>query len=445
MERALAWLDERLRRGRLVTDEEERLTSVWCHLAVAADRLPIHARTDKVAEAEAAAALEKQEDYNPESGSFDDIDSLGLDLDFITDSLERIGVPRADNRDRLAPQCFKAGAEDESALHVDPACMIRVVEVGGLDPFGPLRQVFLHKTFAFQWEGVFPDDYCFEDWLSAFRGTLEIVYHNKYAVVFGSGYAGTLDLLTAANMQGFARKTEGRVRIGAPYPLLMLYPLRLSLLNVKEEGQALPSMPEVLLVKDNLTRGTIRLIQAMEPRTLLAEGATDSAAVRLLQVYAPCSFGLSDLKLDRFLRMIDNLLISSWDTPVVSDVARDTSPAAALLPLKPSPIWRIRFAAWLKNPERDWERFEESFTESVESLCNEWWIHSDPDDRRTIGLMLCVGHTYQSVVVPLLTACSKAFLKRFPNYESAPEEEKQKLFDTAERHISRIVMDLRKV
>ncbi|MBA9087273.1 hypothetical protein FHR92_003757 [Fontibacillus solani] len=451
MEKALAWLDERIRKSRLITQEEARLISIWCHLADLADGLPAELRSSRKkarseilhADASKAEPIRANAAENWAADTFDDFADLDLDFADISESISKIGITPTGQAEepRVKPLCFRAEEADGEALNAALTGTITIQEWANEDPILPLRSVLLHKLFSPPWTECWPKSFRFEQWLAAYSGMLELGYHERFVVLFSGNDTedGTLSLLTEEHMDAFTRKTRGKVRMGLPLPLLLLHPLRLSVYR-ESEGQDSTSTAEltIVLMKGALTRKQLQRLISLKPNAVFIDDERGQAnLISLLESYLPIAAPLSELSLELLFRSIDSMNVASKRRADnhYGEVAAGMEP----LLLSLSQAWRIQVATWLRNPVRTWGDLDELFTRVIEHVCNDWWLQAQPDPVRTTGTMLYVARDYQERILPRLSSYYTDFIRMYPEFAFCPEVEKRRLLETTEHYLNELV------
>ncbi|REK76087.1 hypothetical protein [Paenibacillus paeoniae] len=451
MEKALAWLDERIRKSRLITQEETRLISVWCHLADLADGLPsepsksrtwspsesLHVDVSKVEPIRTNTTEHKATD------TYDYFADLDLDFADIAESLSKIGVTPTESADEstVKPLFFRAGEADGEALNTALIGIITIQEWANEDPILPLRLVLLHKLFSLPWAAYWPESFCFEQWISAFSGMLEFVYHERPVVLFSEDEIenGAFCLLIEEHMDAFTRMTRGKIRMGLPLPLLLLHPLRLSVYRESEGQDETPTAePAIILMKGTLSRKQLQRLLSLKPNAVFIDNEREQATlISWLEAYMPIAAPLSELSLELLFRSIDSMYVTSKRR--TDNHYGEAAAGMEPLLLRLSKPWRIQVATWLRNPARTWEAFDELFTRVIEHVCNDWWLQVQPDPVRTTGTMLYVARDYQECILPGLSSYYTDFIRKYPELSLCPEAEKRKLLETTEHYLNELV------
>jgi hypothetical protein len=451
LEKALAWLDERIRKSRLITQDEERLISIWCHLADLTDSLPVElwSSSKKAGSKILHADSSKAEQLNTNAAehwaadTFDDFADLDLNFADITESLSKIGIASTRQAEEkvVNPLCFRAKEADGEALNAALTGPVTIQEWANEEPILPLRSVLLHKLFSPPWAEYWPQSFRFEQWLSAYSGILELGYHERLVVMFSGNDVedGTLCLLTEEHIDAFTRMTRGKVRMGLPLPLLLLHPLRLSVYH-ESEGQDSTSTaePTIVLMKGTLSRKQLQRLISLKPSAVFIDDDSGQATlISLLEAYLPIAAPLSELSLELLFRSIDSMYMDSKRRADnhYGEVAAGMEPPLLSL----SQTWRIQAATWLRNPMRTWRAFDELFTRVIEHVCNDWWLQVQPDPVRTTGTMLNVARDYQERILPRLTTYYTDFIRMHPEFAFCPEAEKRKLLETTEHFFNELV------
>lgn len=455
MEKALAWLDERIRKSRLITQEETRLISIWCHLADLADGLPVEPKESRKESSSenlhADASMTEPDRENATehviTDAFDDFSDIDFDFADITETLSKISViPSGQAAEpTVKPLCFQAGEEDGKALNKALFGTITIEEWAKEDHTLPLRSLVLHQLFSLSWDDCWPEWFSFEQWISAFSGVLELGYHERPVVLFSEDETtdNAFRLLTAENMDAFTQMTQGKMRLGLPFPVLFLHPLKLSVFRGSEENNAaLTTNPPIILVRGPLTRKQLQRLVSLKPTAVFVdnESKQEASLISLLEAYTPIAHPLSELNLKLLFRSIDSVYVAtkrSGDN-YFEEAAAGIEPPLLSLPQ----AWRIQVATWLRNPVRSWEAFNELFNRVIEHICNDWWLQTQSDPVRTTGVMLHVAQEYQKFILPRLTSYYTDFIRKHPEFTFSPEAEKRSLLETTESYLNKIVLYL---